>query len=253
MLRFSRKIPSPAQVKARYRTELYADNYIKFRQNTNFNYTYLFSYLDKMSDMVTDGSRVLDVGCGSGTLLKKIRERCPESQLAGVDISMIMLRAAKPLFCVNADMFEIPFKDGSFDTVVCSAVSEMFNANDFALIMNEIRRVVREGGQILVTYKNPFSFWEPYWWFYKYEYYQNSYPMRKLRRLSEKANLPMNSFEGTYLAAPPIVYRNHQAWYRNLLPESLRKIIFKIDTGFLVRVLPFLSRHFIVEYRKPLS
>lgn len=252
MLLFSKKLPTPQYVKERYRTPLYASNYVKFKDNTGLNYDYLFYYMDMLVDRLEDRGALLDAGCGSGALLKKIHQKKPHISLFGLDISELMLtHLNSPSRPIQGDLFSLPFKDASFHQIVCTTVSEMFSNENFEAILRELKRVTSPGGRIFTLYKNPYSLWEIYWWFYKYEYYQNSYTLGQLKRLAQKVGLPIKALWGTYLAAPPIIYRNHLAWYRDKVPEPLLKLIFKMDVGYLARLFPFFCRHFLVEHMRP--
>ncbi|MBN2560297.1 MAG: class I SAM-dependent methyltransferase [Phycisphaerae bacterium] len=253
MLLFRRTIPTPEEVRQRYQTGPWAGNYIKFKANDNANYRYLFCYLDMVADLVVERSprRVLDLGCGSGPILRRLRERLPKTELVGLDISMQLLKEALPNPAVRGDCLALPFKDAAFDIVVNVAVSELFSDADFIEILQEAKRVTRPGGCLVIQYRNPYSFWEPYWWFYRYPYYQNAYTRARLNRLARRLSLPIEHFQGTYLAAPPVVYRNHRTFYRGLMPEWLLGIIRRLDIEMLARAFPFLCRHFIVVHNVP--
>ncbi len=97
--------------------------------------------------------RVLDIGCGNGALLTKLRDRIATG--TGVDKSHGMIEracaraAAHPHLSFTAiDGPHLPFADASFDVVV-SLLS--FRYLDWDPIMNEIRRVLAPGGRILIV------------------------------------------------------------------------------------------------------
>src|SRR5689334_5663134 len=74
-----------------------------------------------------DGPRVLEVACGTGVATRRLRERLPrEATLVATDLNQAMLdHAAAKLADLPgmeyrvADAQELPFPDGSFDTVAC--------------------------------------------------------------------------------------------------------------------------------------
>ncbi len=97
--------------------------------------------------------RVLDVGCGNGALLMQLGGRVAHG--VGVDASAGMIERARmraagrpELEFVRIDGPVLPFPDDSFD-VVTSLLS--FRYLDWDPIMNEIRRVLRPGGRLLVV------------------------------------------------------------------------------------------------------
>ena len=104
---------------------------------------------------VRRGCRVLDVSTGTGEAAIAIRPVVGSSgSLVGVDISTAMLEAARqrlndPMFCpVMADGESLPFKDESFDAVVCQLGLQFFPHPELGLA--EFQRVLRQGGYAAV-------------------------------------------------------------------------------------------------------
>ena len=103
--------------------------------------------------------RILDIGCGSGTLAKHIEDILPDVEIHGVDFSANALKRGKYLtqtYCVDLERESIPLEDASFDLIVCSEVLEhLFNPGH---VMQEICRLLSNDGRGIVTVPN-FSFW----------------------------------------------------------------------------------------------
>lgn len=99
-------------------------------------------------------ARVLDVGCGTGALLHRLGHAYPRAQLFGLDPVPEMLAVARrrlpPLVALREGWAErLPYDDERFDAVVsCS----MFHyIRDPLAALREIRRVLRPGGQFVLT------------------------------------------------------------------------------------------------------
>jgi SAM-dependent methyltransferase len=89
---------------------------------------------------MVEGTDVLDVGCGNGAYLGRIRGA------VGMDLSMGMLESARPTGrpLVNADVQALPFADASFDTAL--APHMLYHVPDRRQAARELRRVTRPGG-----------------------------------------------------------------------------------------------------------
>jgi len=96
-----------------------------------------------------DGRRILDVGCGTGgnfAFLDKYGtvEGCDYSEEA---VRYCKLRGTHPVRV--ADIYELPYQDGSFDLVTCLDVIEHLRLDLPAF--QELGRVLKPGGHLLVT------------------------------------------------------------------------------------------------------
>lgn len=106
----------------------------------------------KRLDLGPDGT-LLDIGCGTGILLKKISEQFPSARLHGLDASNEMLNVAKSkgfaaeLLCGSAAA--LPFEDGTFDHVV--SVSSFHYWRDPETSLKEILRVLKPHGKLVIT------------------------------------------------------------------------------------------------------
>lgn len=101
---------------------------------------------------ITNQSRVLDLGCGPGTLSESMA-RVAQS-VVGVDFLESMIEQAKRMragatFRV-ADGEDLPFEDGGFDVVVCCYTAHHFEQP--AKVFGEIRRVLAPNGRVVVLH-----------------------------------------------------------------------------------------------------
>jgi arsenite methyltransferase len=113
--------------------------------------------LEKMGLAATDN--VLDVGCGSGWLARRVAKRVPEGRVVGMDVSDEMIRVARRtslefenILYATGEVGEIPW-DANFFTHAISVESAYYWPEPGAG-MREIFRVLRPGGAawILINY-----------------------------------------------------------------------------------------------------
>lgn len=111
------------------------------------------------------GERVLDVGCGPGWLLAAVADAVgPSGRVYGLDAAPRMAeRAARrleasekagsqpPGVVVTGDARALPFADASLDAVVLTETLELFSATDAMIVLEEIQRVLRPDGRLVVT------------------------------------------------------------------------------------------------------
>lgn len=111
--------------------------------------------LSLLDDVLTPTVRMLDVGCGNGLFLERIRQRFPDAQLSGIDSSPFQIdHPVHPsLRLQRGDLSKgIPCEDGSFDVVYAAEIIEHLLDPD--LLLGEIHRVLRPGGTLVLTTPN---------------------------------------------------------------------------------------------------
>jgi len=100
---------------------------------------------------------ILEAGCGVGSQTKIIARQNPTCKFFSVDISSDSIKKAKQLTTKsgiknvrfqNADIFNLPFDDNSFDHVFVCFVLE--HLSDYKLALTELKRVLKKDGTIMV-------------------------------------------------------------------------------------------------------
>lgn len=101
---------------------------------------------------------VLDVGCGDGFVAKVILKSRRGKFDWGIDLSETEIEKAKKIGsyknCKVASVYELPFKDGSFNTVFSNSAIEHLKDLDKAL--SEISRVIKIRGKLIITVPSPY-------------------------------------------------------------------------------------------------
>lgn len=116
----------------------------------------LSSILDSLR--IGEGSRVLDVGAGSGVAVPMIsRLSGPRGTVTLLDIAESMLEEAKKCYAgnenicfVHSDIHSSGLPGASFDTVLCNSSFSHFTDKKAAL--HEIARLLQPGGLLAICY-----------------------------------------------------------------------------------------------------
>ncbi len=107
---------------------------------------------------LSEGSRVLDIGCGKGFFIYDLTNTIPGIDARGIDISEYAitnsLKSLKNKLQVG-DARDLPFEDNSFDFVMSINTIHNLSRADCALALQEIERVSRGNSFITVdAYRN---------------------------------------------------------------------------------------------------
>jgi ubiquinone/menaquinone biosynthesis C-methylase UbiE len=198
------------------------------------------------------GRRLLDVGCGTGHHLARLRAKGFE--VAGVDGSGEMIaraRVANPGVPIEqADVEALPFASGQFDLVLCVEVLRYLP--DISPSLREMARVLRPGGVCLAT-AAPWLNLNGYWLVNRLastvgipglaglkQYFHTS---ARLRRAFRAAGFGTVSVHGVYVG--PV------NWVERLAPRALPAILRRwerLDAGLADRpVIRELANMYLVH------
>jgi SAM-dependent methyltransferase len=103
--------------------------------------------------MLRVGMRVLDLGCGPGSITLGFAQVVAPGEAVGVDLQPSQIAQAQTLSVARgvtnarfevADVYSLPFPDGFFDAVFAHAV--LMHLREPVRALEEVRRVLRPGG-----------------------------------------------------------------------------------------------------------
>lgn len=110
---------------------------------------------------IRDGMRVLEVATGSGEMFGRLVRINPNGLTCGFDLSPNMAARTQRIarrnlprakaHCQAVDACNIPFRDSSFDAVVCCYLLELMGADDIFRALGEIHRVLRPNGRLTLV------------------------------------------------------------------------------------------------------
>src|SRR5262249_9673167 len=104
------------------------------------------------------GMRVLDVGCGVGTITLGLAEAVAPGEAVGLDLQPAQIDAAQVLAAtrgvvnvqfVPGSVYELPFPDASFDAAYANTLVQHLAEPSRALA--ELKRVLKPGGVVALA------------------------------------------------------------------------------------------------------
>jgi ubiquinone/menaquinone biosynthesis C-methylase UbiE len=136
---------------------------------------------------IQSGHRVLDLGCGTGTLTIMIKKAHPDSEVIGLDgdpqVLEIARRKAKETGAsIEFDegmAYQLPYPDASFDRVLSSLVFHHLATHDKERTLAEIYRILKPDGELHLA-----DFSEPHGFYAK----SVSFIMRRFERVDDNIN-----------------------------------------------------------------
>ncbi|MEC1769002.1 class I SAM-dependent methyltransferase [Schinkia azotoformans] len=107
---------------------------------------------------INNNEKILDFGCGTGTLLLMLKSYYPNNEINGVDIDKDVLTLANdklfskglsiPLSIYDGE--NLPYESNYFDKILSSLVIHHIYPEDKLRIFNENRRILKPGGNIFI-------------------------------------------------------------------------------------------------------
>ena len=133
------------------------------------------------------GSRVLDLGCGTGLELEEYFALNPGAAVTGIDLSEAMLNALKAKFpeknlmLIRASYFDVPFGNGLYDAAVSVESLHHFPAAMKASLYGKLHSALADKGVFVLT--DYFAESEEM----EKEYFENLAALKKEQGLSDDA------------------------------------------------------------------
>ena len=105
----------------------------------------------------TDGSSVLDLGCGTGLELGYYFEKVPAAHITGIDLAQGMLDALRKKFpdrsltLIAGSYFDVPLKEHAFDAAVSAESLHHFTKDEKIPLYGKVKKALKPGGYLILT------------------------------------------------------------------------------------------------------
>jgi len=108
----------------------------------------------EIARVVKSGATILDVGCGNGFIAHHLTGLL-RSRVIGLDVTNF---TSAIIEYVPYDGRHFPVRDRSVDAVLLCYV--LHHAKNASLVLNEVRRVLRKDGRVIVYEDSPLGWWD---------------------------------------------------------------------------------------------
>ena len=113
---------------------------------------------------IRPGHRILDIGCGTGSLSIQVKRLHPGTDVVGLDpdpkaLARASRKAARATVSIQFDQGfgdELPYPDGSFDRVLSSLMFHHVRTDEKVKTLRAVRRVLKPGGEFhMLDFEGP--------------------------------------------------------------------------------------------------
>jgi len=119
------------------------------------------AYKEALMQLITvnQGGRILDAGCGTGTLTVMIKKHFPQIEVVGLDGDRNILQIANSKVFLSGDLIQLdhgfvtalPYNNYSFDACVCSLVIHHLTTENKQKAFHEFYRILKPGGTLYIV------------------------------------------------------------------------------------------------------
>ena len=105
----------------------------------------------------TAGTRVLDLGCGTGLELDSYFQTVPTAAVMGIDLAPGMLATLRRKFpdralnLIQGSYFDVPFEENAFDAAVSVESLHHFTKEEKIPLYRKLRRALKPGAWFILT------------------------------------------------------------------------------------------------------
>jgi len=190
--------------------------------------------LDECFKALYPGARILDVGCGTGEYIQRANEL--GFSASGVEPAEAMRKAAiekNPGSAIlNGVATELPFRDSTFDLVICIEVLRYLHNADNRQALREMYRVLKPGGTLFLTMVNRYAL---------DAFYLNYHAQKFLGRKRVSGDAPHCEFTTPAEIEKEVLAAGFStAVHRGVLLGPMR-ILYKLSTRIARRIAPVLE------------
>ncbi|RLJ01850.1 MAG: hypothetical protein DRP11_03810 [Candidatus Aenigmatarchaeota archaeon] len=186
--------------------------------------------LEEIVRRLPKNSRILDLGCGSGVFIEKLKEKGFKN-IIGLDINLEHLKYSLTIDKNNTLVLgkgeELPFRR-KFDAVICAEVIE--HTKEPFKMLKEMRRILKPGGLLFITTPNKKSSFPILWEMWKRwkgkiwsgkELHETDFTPASLKELMEKSGFDVIRTRTILSVSYLIPFFERKGWVIDIIPDKI--------------------------------
>lgn len=235
------------------------DSYESVREKQINSRYYSLEWINHLLDLLPSKSykRILDFGCGTGIAYELIKERYPDAEYVGIDLSESMIAVGKKKYpkvnFIAMDCENLLLEDNSFDLVIARSILHHIPNPDQAIA--GINRVLVVGGNAIIS--------EPQKTFITawpreilklttghFDKDHTNFTLNKFKSFFIKSGMTIKSIKFFGYLAYPFAFPDIIKIFK-YFPANLFRLLYKFD--LLIAEVPFINKfswHIIVICKK---
>ena len=214
------------------------DRHFWFRSRNQLISNLILKYCSQSTADGTIANRGMEIGCGTGNVLKFLQGNFSSQQIIGVDLFLEGLQFARSRGAVNlvqADIYQAPFS-GGFDWIGLFDIIE--HLDDDVEVLSKISDLLSTEGKLFISVPAFPVLWS---YFDVAGKHKRRYTVKTLQKALKQAGLELEFASYTNVMVFPILWFLRRVLQGGKVPEALSEEELDLKTNSELRIVPLLN------------
>ena len=214
------------------------DKHFWFRSRNQLISNLIQKYSVQSPDADSCEKRGMEIGCGTGNVLKFVQQKFPSQQIIGVDLFIEGLQFAKSRGAVNlvqADIYQAPFSSGLDWIGLFDIIEHLDNDVD---VLQKISDLLKAEGKLFISVPAFPVLWS---YFDVAGKHKRRYTVKTLQKALKQAGLTLEFASYTNVMVFPILWFMRRVLQGGKVPEALSEEELDSKTNSELRIIPVIN------------
>ena len=214
------------------------DRHFWFRSRNQLIADLIQKYCTQYTNSTGNAKKGMEIGCGTGNVLKHVQSKFPGQMIVGVDLFYEGLRFAKSrgaAYLVQADIYQAPFS-GGYDWIGLFDIIE--HLDDDVAVLQQIRTLINANGKLFISVPAFPVLWS---YFDVAGKHKRRYTVQTLEMALQKAGLQLEFASYTNVMVFPLLWFLRRVLQGGEAPEALSEEELDCKTNSELRIIPVVN------------